>query len=104
MPGMAVDFKELRAEAGKVGFREGRDWLFSPEPLRLSRPEVAQLEKLGHPLARFQQVSDRIYRRSVKGTLPGWILPRSSEGHPRTVHANGATSGYSSIVRRNPCG
>ena len=79
---MAVDLKELRAEAGKVGFREGRDWLFSPEPLRLSRPEVAQLEKLGHPLARFQQVSDRIYRRSVKGTLPGWIADLLDAGKP----------------------
>lgn len=82
MPGMAVDFKELRAEAGKVGFREGRDWLFSPEPLRLSRPEVARLEKLGHPLARFQQVCDRIYRRSVRGTLPGWIADLLDAGKP----------------------
>ncbi|MBJ05993.1 MAG: hypothetical protein CMO40_02585 [Verrucomicrobiaceae bacterium] len=79
---MAVDLEELRAEAGKVGFREGRDWLFSPEPLRLADSEVAQLRRLGHPLARFQQGCDRIYRRSVKGTLPDWISELLDAGKP----------------------
>ena len=79
---MAVDFEELRSEAGRVGFRDGRGWLFSPEPLRLSQAEVARLERLGHPLARFQQGCDLIYRRSVKGTLPGWIAGLLDAGKP----------------------
>ena len=82
---MAVGYQELRGEAEEVGFREGRDWLFSPEPLRLSGADVAQLERLGHPLRMFQQGCDRIYRRSVKGSLPGWIAELLDAGKPARI-------------------
>ena len=68
---MALALDDFMSDAAAVGFREGRDWLFSPEPVRLSGTDVAQLERLGHPLRMFQLGCDRIYRRSVKGTLPG---------------------------------
>jgi hypothetical protein len=79
---MGVELDELRAEAGAVGYREGREWLFSPEPLRLSGSDVVQLERLGHPLRMFQQACDRIYRRSVNGTLPRWIAELLDAGKP----------------------
>lgn len=79
---MAVGLDEFRAEAAAVGYRPDRDWLFSPEPLRLSGADVAQLERMGHPLRMFQQGCDRIYRRSVNGTLPGWIAELLDAGKP----------------------
>ena len=79
---MELTLENFRAGAHEVGFREGRDWLFSPEPLRLSGADVSQLERLGHPLRMFQQGCDRIYRRSVKGSLPGWIAELLDAGKP----------------------
>lgn len=76
---------ELRTGAEAVGFREGREWLFSPEPLRLSRSEASQLKRLGHPLRMFQQACDRIYRRSVNGTLPDWIAELLDAGKPTWI-------------------
>ena len=70
---MALALDDFMSDAAAVGFRQSRGWLFSPEPLRLAKADVAQLERLGHPLRMFQQGCDRIYRRSVKGSLPGWI-------------------------------
>ncbi len=80
---MALALDDFMSDAAAVGFREGRGWLFSPEPLRLPGADVAQLERLGHPLRMFQQGSDRIYRRSVKGTLPEWIAELLDAGKPR---------------------
>ena len=79
---MALALDDFMSDAAAVGFREGRDWLFSPEPVRLSGTDVAQLERLGHPLRMFQLGCDRIYRRSVKGTLPGWIAELLDAGKP----------------------
>ena len=79
---MGLGLDDFMSDAGAVGFCEGRGWLFSPEPLRLSPAEVSQLERLGHPLRMFQQGCDRIYRRSVKGTLPSWIAGLLDSGKP----------------------
>jgi hypothetical protein len=79
---MALDPEALRVGATCVGYREGRDWLLSPEPLRLEEPVVRRLERLGHPLRMFQAAGERIYRRSVNGTLPGWIADLLDAGKP----------------------
>ena len=79
---MGLRLEDLRPHAGAVGYRQGREWLFSPEPLRLSGSEVAELERLGHPLQMFQQACDQIYRRSVNHTLPGWIAELLDAGKP----------------------
>ena len=79
---MALALDDFMSDAAAVGFRQSRGWLFSPEPLRLAEADVAQLERLGHPLRMFQQGCDRIYRRSVKGTLPGWIAQLLDAGKP----------------------
>lgn len=74
--------EQLRAGADEVGFREGREWLLSPEPLRLESAAADQIERLGHPLRMFQLACDRIYRRSVHGTLPGWVAELLDAGKP----------------------
>lgn len=37
---------------------------------------------LGHPLARFQQACDGLYRRSAAGKLPGWLAELLDAGKP----------------------
>jgi len=79
---MAAEWTDLMPGAEAVGYGAGRKWLFSPVPLGLGRGEVEQLRRLGHPLRMFQQASGRIYRRSVNGTLPGWIAEVLDAGKP----------------------
>lgn len=56
--------------------------MMSPEPLRLEASVVRRLERLGHPLRMFQAAGERIYRRSVNGTLPSWIAELLDAGKP----------------------
>lgn len=79
---MGLTLNDFKAKAEQVGARPGRDWLFSPSPLRLSAQEQAQIERMGHPLRMFQLACDAIYRRSVNGTLPGWIAELLDAGKP----------------------
>ncbi len=65
--------------------REDSGWLFSPEPFALSSSQAKQIERLGHPLAKFQQASDLIYQRSMKGKLPSWIAERLNAGKPEWI-------------------
>lgn len=69
----ALPESKLRADSG---------WLFSPEPFALSSSQAKQIERLGHPLAKFQQASDLIYQRSSKGKLPSWIAEQLNAGKP----------------------
>ena len=48
-------------------------WRISPEAFPLSKKEVKTLERLGPILLKFQQAADLVYRRSRKGSLPGWV-------------------------------
>lgn len=48
----------------------------------LSDAEAAELTALAHPLARFQQACDEIYRRSAAGNLPSWIADWLDRGKP----------------------
>ncbi len=60
----------------------GGAWRWSPEPLKLSQAEARQLMALGHPLARFQQACDGLYRRSAAGKLPAWLAELLDKGKP----------------------
>ena len=64
------------------GLFAGGEWQWSPEPLKLSAAEARTISRLGHPLARFQQACDTIYRRSAAGKLPGWICELLDFGKP----------------------
>lgn len=64
------------------GLFRGGTWRWSPEPLRLSRAEVRCLRSLGHPLAKFQQACDGLYRTSAAGKDPVWLAPLLDAGKP----------------------
>lgn len=74
--------EEIQARLPEGGLIAGDGWLLSPEPLRVSKAELRTLGSLGHPLAMFQAACDRIYRRSVSGSLPGWIAELLDAGKP----------------------
>lgn len=78
---MSVALETIRAALPEGGLFEG-GWRFSPEPLRLGKAGKRFLEGLGHPLARFQQACDEIYRRSAGDSLPGWIAELLDTGKP----------------------
>lgn len=72
----------VRAAMPEGGLFAEKAWRISPEPFVLSPAEVKYLEQLGPLLHRFQKVCDLIYRRSRKGSLPGWIADYLDRGKP----------------------
>ena len=58
---------DLENSAPKAGFFANREWIWSPEPFQLSKNQKKTLNRLGHPLHRFQCVSDELYRLSSEG-------------------------------------
>jgi len=72
----------LRAEIPSAGLFAEKDWLFSPEPLRLGADVIEDLEKLGHRLLLFQRASNELYQRSVSGKAPAWVADYLDRGKP----------------------
>jgi len=79
---MPLTLDQLHAAMPEHGLFAGGEWQWSPVPLRLAAAEARVLSRLGHPLARFQQACDTIYRRSAAGSLPGWIAELLDFGKP----------------------
>ena len=80
--GMQLSLSELRDALPAGGLFGGGTWRASPEPLRLNREHARCLMELGHPLAKFQQACDTLYRRSAAGRLPGWLAGWLDAGKP----------------------
>jgi len=78
--GMSLD--ELRDGLPEGGLFGGGAWRGSPEPLKLSHAQAHAMMELGHPLAKFQQTCDALYRRSAAGKLPGWLAEWLDRGKP----------------------
>ena len=78
---MSLTLEQIHAALPANGLFEG-GWQYSPEPLPLTSGEKRFLRGLGHPLARFQQTCDEVYRRSAAGSLPGWIAELLDTGKP----------------------
>ncbi len=70
---MGLSLSELREGLPQGGLFGGGAWRWSPEPLKLTQAEARQMMSLGHPLAKFQQACDALYRRSAAGKLPEWL-------------------------------
>jgi hypothetical protein len=81
-PRMGLSLSKLRDSLPKGGLFGGGAWRWSPEPLKLSPAEARQMMALGHPLARFQQACDGLYRRSANGKLPSWLAELLDQGKP----------------------
>ena len=82
------------------GLFSEKEWRISPEPFRLSKSEAKQLERLGPLLLRFQKACDLIYRRSRKGSLPGWIANYLDQGKPDSLLELANQTGWLDAVPR----
>ncbi len=79
---MGLSLSELRDGLPEGGLFGGGAWRWSPEPLKLHPAEARQIMSLGHPLARFQQACDGLYRRSAAEKLPVWLAELLDKGKP----------------------
>ena len=101
--GMGLSLSELRDGLPEGGLFGGGAWRWSPEPLKLSKAQAREMMSLGHPLARFQQACDTIYRRSASGKLPGWLTELLDEGKPewmvRLQHEPSSVHQFPRVIR-----
>lgn len=79
---MAIALNDLRKNLPDGGLFGGGSWQWSPEPLRLTPGEAREIMAMGHPLAKFQQACDRLYRRSAAGKIESWLAELLDEGKP----------------------
>lgn len=63
----------------------GKEWRISTAAFPLSPKTVKCLRRLGPALRRFQGACEVIYRRSVRGSLPGWIADYLDRGKPASL-------------------
>ncbi|WP_435893322.1 hypothetical protein [Oceaniferula spumae] len=80
-----VSLETIKTALPESKLRHDGGWLFSPKPLQLDKKTTKSMTRLGHPLAQFQQASDSIYQRSVKGKLPCWIHQLLDAGKPHWI-------------------
>lgn len=97
---MALDSESLREGWVRVGGGAGGKWLLSPEPMRLDLAVVERLERLGHPLRMFEAAGEQVYRRSVNGTLPGWIAELLDAGKPAWMVEQQRSAAMRDVVPR----
>jgi hypothetical protein len=98
MPALTLD--DLRKAVPKAGFFADREWIWSPEPFQLSKAQRKMLTRLGHPLHRFQQASDEIYRLSGEGRRPAWIAKLLDAGKPDWMIAHQRSERQRGIIPR----
>ena len=100
---MELSLSKLQCALPEGGLFGGGGWRFSPQPLRLSRAEARQMMALGHPLAKFQQACDQLYRRSAADKGPRWLASLLDAGKPEWLvdwQRDGRTAGqYPRVIR-----
>ncbi|GAA5496851.1 hypothetical protein Rhal01_03038 [Rubritalea halochordaticola] len=95
-----MELQEIKAAIPEYGLRQGADWLYSPEPFKLSKREARMVKSLGHPLAQFQKASDNIYQRSAMGRLPKWISGVLDAGKPEWMVQHQQQVGMREVMPR----
>lgn len=84
--------EQIQAALPAGGLFAEKAWRVSPDPFPLDKKTVKALQNLGPMLLRFQQAADTIYRRSRKGSLPGWIAGYLDRGKPDALIELGLSS------------
>jgi hypothetical protein len=79
---VAIALEDLKKALPEGGLFGGGAWRWSPEPLKLTAGEAREMISLGHPLAKFQQASDLLYRRAAAGKIVPWLAELLDEGKP----------------------
>ncbi len=79
---MRITQDQLRAAMPAEGLFAEKNFLLSPEPLRVDPALVEELGKLGHRLQVFQRACNELHMRSHSGKAPGWIAACLDAGKP----------------------
>ncbi|MGJ8696417.1 MAG: hypothetical protein ACSHYF_08860 [Verrucomicrobiaceae bacterium] len=95
-----ITLEQLKGSAPEGGFFQDREWLWSPKPFELSKKERKALVGLGHPLNRFQQACDALYRRSAEGKVTPWISEVLDAGKPTWLVDHQRSAGQREVVPR----
>ncbi len=74
--------QRLRAAIPEGGLFAEKDFLLSPEPLRIAAPLAEELDKLGYRLQIFQRACNELYLRSANGKMPPWAADYCDRGKP----------------------
>ncbi len=96
----ALTLADLKNAAPKAGFFADREWIWSPEPFELSKAQKKTLTRLGHPLHRFQQAGDELYRLSSEGRRPEWIARLLDAGKPEWMIKHQRSEGQRGVTPR----
>ena len=91
---------DLKKSVPKTGFFVNREWIWSPEPLQLSKNQKKILSRLGRPLHRFQCATDELYRLSSEGRRPEWIAELLDAGKPDWMIAHQRSSEQRNVIPR----
>lgn len=95
-----LTLEKLREAVPKAGFFADREWLWSPEPFRLSKRERKEMGQLGHPLHRFQVASDEMYRLSLDGRVDPWVARILDMGKPEWILEHQNSKGQVGVFPR----
>lgn len=98
MTGLSLE--TLKEAAPEAGFFADREWIWSPEPFPLSKREKKFLHRLGHPLHRFQQAGDELYRLSAEGRRSAWIAEVLDAGKPQWMLEHQRSSSQQGVTPR----
>lgn len=91
---------DIQSALPESKLRHGAQWLFSPEPFKLSKKEARAVESLGHPLAMFQKASDNIYQRSALDRVPSWIADLLDAGKPEWMVQQQRDTAFRDVMPR----
>src|ERR1700726_3876 len=72
----------IRDAVPPQGLFAEKDWLLSPDPFRIAKKFLAELDQLGHRLFVFQRACNQLYQLSVKGKQPAWVARYLDAGKP----------------------
>ncbi len=72
----------IAAKIPAGGLFAEKEWRISPVPFPLPASLHREIEKLGYRLHKFLEVSNLLYRLSVKGKMPSWIAELLDQGKP----------------------
>lgn len=82
-PQAAAEF--VRSQVPDKGLFSGLDWRISPQPFRLEKHWIKELEKLGRVLLQFNKAANLVYRKSLEGKAPEWVAAYLDSGKPEQI-------------------
>jgi len=85
--GAAERARLVRSKMPSDGLFAGHDWRVSPSPFRLGPELTADIDSLGRVLLQFYRAVNLLYRKSLEGKQPEWVVRWLDLGKPAELLA-----------------